>query len=299
MDRLEALKVFCAVVESGGFSKAADRLGISTSSVTNQVGALEAHFKTRLLNRTTRSMSLTDEGRHCHDYALRLIADMDELESHLQHAGQSPRGTLRVDLPGLISRDIVSPQLPRFLAAYPDIRLRLSASDRFIDMVEEGVDVLVRIGPLQNSNLVARTIAHTRYVCCASPAFVAQHGLPQRPEELDALPCLNFVYPKSQLVRPWLFQHEGKLFSHTPQGKLATDHIDTLIGAALAGAGVIQALSVSLDAHLAGGNLVPLLADYGAAGPDVSALYQQKHLRAARVGVFVDFIERLFQKSPA
>jgi LysR family transcriptional regulator for bpeEF and oprC len=296
MDRLDALKVFCAVVEAGGFSKAADRLGISTSSVTNQIGALETHFKARLLNRTTRSMSLTDEGRHCHEHALRLLADMDELESHLQHASQAPRGGLRVDMPGLISREIVAPALPQFLAAYPDITLRLTASDRLVDMVEEGIDVLLRIGALQNSNLIARPVLRTRYVCCAAPAFLERHGRPRRPEDLAGFACLNFLYPKSRLVRPWLFQHDGKVFSHTPQGRVATDHIDSLVGAACAGAGIVQALSVSVSAHLASGALLPLLVDYAAPGPDVSVLYQQKHHRAAKVGVFVDFLEHLFQK---
>ena len=294
MDRLDALKVFCTVVESGGFSKAADRLGMSTSSVTNQVAALEQHFKAKLLNRTTRSMSVTDEGRQCYDSARLLLADMGELESNLQSASQAPRGSLRVDMPGIISRQFVAPALPGFLAAYPDIALRMSADDRMIDMVEEGVDVLVRIGELPGSNLVARTLSTTRFVCCASPAFIKRHGAPRTPAELDAYPCLNFVLPKSRQTRTWLFRHEGEGMTHTPKGVLGSDHVESLIAAAVAGAGIIQVLSISVHSEFASGALVPLLAEWEAPGPGVSALFQQKHHRAAKVKVFVDFLAGLF-----
>jgi LysR family transcriptional regulator for bpeEF and oprC len=296
MDRLDALKVFCTVVESGGFSKAADRLGMSTSSVTNQVAALEQHFRAKLLNRTTRSMSVTDEGRQCYDSARLLLADMGELESNLQSASQAPRGSLRVDMPGIISRQLVAPALPGFLAAYPDITLRMSAGDRMIDMVEEGVDVLVRIGELPSSNLVARTLSMTRFVCCASPAFIERHGTPRTPAELDAYPCLNFVLPKSRQTRAWLFRQAGEGMTHTPQGVLASDHVESLVAAAVAGAGIIQVLSISVHTELASGALVPLLAEWEAPGPAVSALFQQKHHRAAKVKVFVDFLASLFER---
>src|SRR5512141_2826471 len=161
MDRLDALKVFCTVVEAGGFSRAADRLGISTSSVTNQVAALEARFRVKLLHRTTRSMSVTDEGRQCYENAMRLLADMNELEDVLRHSTTAPSGLLRVDMPGIIGNRIVAPALPRFLLDYPDVTVRMSANDRLIDMVEEGVDVLVRIGNLADSQLVAQTLERT------------------------------------------------------------------------------------------------------------------------------------------
>lgn len=300
MDRLDAMKVFCAVVETGGFSKAADKLGISTSSVTNQVLGLEAHFGVKLLNRTTRSMSLTAEGRQCHERALQLLDDMSELESSLQDATQTPRGSLRVDMPGIIGRLFVAPALPRFLAAYPEIALRMTAGDRMLDMVEEGVDVLIRIGELPDSKLIARTVCKTRYVTCASPEFLSRHGRPETPESLAGFPCLNFLYPKSRQVRPWVFQHSdggggGETFAHTPQGSVAMDHVESLIEVAKAGGGIAQHLSVSLAGPLRSGALVPLLEAWQAPGPDVSVLYQQKHHRAAKIKVFVDFVESLFR----
>jgi len=299
MDRLDALKVFCAVVDSGGFSRAAARLGISTSSVTHQIGQLETHFGVRLLNRTTRSMSLTDEGRRCVEQARRLLAEMDDLEAGLGDTLQAPRGSLRVDMPGILAQRYVAPALPRFLAAYPELSVRLTASDRLIDMVEEGVDVMLRIGELPDSALVGRSIFKNRYICCAAPDFVTRHGKPQHPDDLESLPCLNFVYPKARQLRPWTFQQDGQPFTVTPRGAVAMDHVDSLIEMAEQGGGVIQHLSVSLLAPLRSGALVPLLEAWQADGPDVSALYPQRHQRAAKIKVFVDFVEGVFKSAAA
>ena len=299
MDRLDALKVFCAVVDSGGFSRAAARLGISTSSVTHQIGQLETHFGVRLLNRTTRSMSLTDEGRRCVEQARRLLAEMDDLESGLGDTLQAPRGSLRVDMPGILAQRYVAPALPRFLAAYPELSVRLTASDRLIDMVEEGVDVMLRIGELPDSALVGRSIFKNRYICCAAPDFVTRHGKPQHPDDLESLPCLNFVYPKARQLRPWTFQQDGQPFTASPRGAVAMDHVDSLIEMAVQGGGVIQHLSVSLLAPLHSGALAPLLEAWQADGPDVSVLYPQRHQRAAKIKVFVDFVEGVFKAAAA
>jgi len=294
MDKLDALKVFCTVVEAGSFTKTADKLGISSSSVTNQIISSEGHFQVKLLNRTTRSMSLTDEGRRCYEHALRLIGDMTELEDSLQDTVQTPTGTLRVDMPGILARLYVAPALPHFLATYPDISLKMTAGDRIIDMIEEGVDVLIRIGKLQNSGLVAKTVGKTAYVTCASPEFLHRHGTPETPDDLSKYACLNFLYPKSRQVRPWVFQHDGDIFTRTSASRLAMDHVDSVIEAGVAGAGIIQHLSVSLRGQLNSGALVPVLQPWQAPGPDVSVIFQQKHQRAAKVKAFVEFVERLF-----
>lgn len=296
MDRLAAMQVFCAVVEAGGFSKAAQRLGISTSSVTNQVAALEKHFGVRLLQRTTRSMSLTAEGQQCHVQARQVLADMAALEASLLQAAGKPSGSLRVDMPSSISRNLVAPALPRFIAAYPDISLRLTVSDRLLDMVEEGIDVMLRIGEPQDSSLVARSLLTMDYLCCAAPAFVARHGMPRSPQELEQFSCLHFLYPKSRQVRPWLFQDgaTGEPYAHTPPAALAFDHIESMLAAAQAGCGIVQALSVSVLQPLREGTLVPVLQPFRTRGPDVWALFHPRHLRAAKVQVFVDFLAQVF-----
>jgi LysR family transcriptional regulator for bpeEF and oprC len=294
MDRLDAMRVFCTVVEAGGFSKAADKLGMSTSSVTNQVAALEVHFKIKLLHRTTRRMSLTDEGRQCYEQAQRLLEGMQELEGSLQGADERPRGSLRVDVPALVARRFIAPALPRFLQAYPEITLHLSASDRHIDMVDDGVDVLVRIGELPDSALLATTLLRTRYVCCASPAFVARHGAPQTIDELDQFACLNFIYPKSRQLRPWQFEVDGAHVTRLPRAVMALDHAESLVEAAVAGCGIVQLTTLSVDEEVRRGTLVPLLQPFSAAGPDLSVLYAQRRHRAAKVKVFVDFVQALF-----
>lgn len=291
MDRLDAMRVFCAVVDAGGFSRAAERLGMSTSSVTTHVASLESHFRVKLLHRTTRSMSLTSEGRQCYQHALQLLADMQELESRLGDAADTPSGTLRVDMPGLVSRLYVSPALPRFLAQYPDITLRASASDRLLDMVDEGVDVMIRIGPVADSGLVARQLMQTSYICCASPEFVRRHGLPASPDALRDFSCLGFMLPKAGRLRPWVFKGAEDV---VPRTRISSDHADSLLELCKAGGGIGQFLSLSVADALRSGELLPLLKPWQADGPVVHALFQQRQQRAAKVRAFIDFLTELF-----
>ena len=195
----------------------------------------------------------------------------------------------------------VAPALPRFTAAYPDIALRLTVSDRLVDMVEEGIDVMLRIGEPQDSSLVARSLLNMDYLCCASPAFVSQHGLPRTPQELDQFACLHFLYPKSRQVRPWLFQakagEEGDAaYAHTPPAALAFDHIESMIAAAQAGCGIVQALSVSVLQPLREGSLVPVLQAFHTRGPGLWALFHPRQLRAAKVQVFVEFLAQIVEE---
>lgn len=291
MDKLDAMRVFCAVVDAGGFSRAAERLGMSTSSVTTQVASLESHFRVKLLHRTTRSMSLTSEGSVCHQHALQLLADMDQLESQLHDAADTPSGTLRVDMPGLISRLYVAPALPRFLAHYPEISLRATVSDRLLDMVDEGVDLLIRIGNVSDSGLVARELMQTKFICCAAPEFVRRHGVPDSPAALPDFSCLGFMLPKVRRLRPWVFNGAADFM---PQTRISSDHVDSLLEVCKAGGGIGQFMSLSVADALRSGELVPLLRPWQADGPVVHALFQQRHQRAAKVRAFIDFAAELF-----
>lgn len=291
MDKLDAMRVFCAVVDAGSFSKAAERLGMPSSSVTKQISNLESHFRVKLLNRTTRSMSLTSEGILCHQHAVQLLDDMAELESRLHDAADIPSGTLRVDMPGLISRLYLYPAIPRFLARYPEINLRATASDRLLDMVEEGVDVMIRIGNVSDSGLVARQLMQTKFICCASPEFISQHGTPPSPDALRDFNCLAFMLPKVRRVRPWVFTGADDFVPHT---RFSSDHVDSLLELCKAGGGIGQFMSLSVSDALRKGELVPLLEPWQADGPVVHALYQQRHQRAAKVHAFIDFVAELF-----
>jgi len=295
MDKLEAMRVFCAVVDAGGFNRAAERLGMSTSSVTNQVASLEAHFRVKLLHRTTRSMSLTSEGSLCHQQAQQLLATMAELETQLQEAADQPSGILRVDMPGLISRLYVAPALPRFLEQFPDISVRMSASDRLLDMVEEGVDLMLRLGNVTDSSLVARPLMHTKMVCCASPAFIRRHGAPASPAALADFSCLGFMLPKVRRLRPWVFQGAEEF---TPSTRISSDHVDSLLELCKAGGGIGQFISLSVAEAIASGELAPVLVPWQADGPALYALFQQRQQRAAKVRAFVDFLTEIFAGKP-
>lgn len=294
MDKLDAMRVFCAVVEAGGFSRAAERLGMSPSSVTMHVASLESHFRVKLLHRTTRSMSLTSEGVLCHQHAMQLLADMTDLESQLHDAADVPSGTLRVDMPGIISRLYVAPALPRFLAQYPKITVRATVSDRLLDMVEEGMDVMIRIGNISDSGLVARQLMQTKFICCAAPEFVRRHGVPQSPGALPDFPCLGFMLPKVRRLRPWVFNGVDEFY---PRTGISYDHVDSLLELCKAGAGIGQFMSLSVADALRKGELLPLLEPWQANGPVVHALFQQRHQRAAKVRAFVDFVTALFSPS--
>ena len=168
-------------------------------------------------------------------------------------------------------------------------------------MVEEGIDVMLRIGEPQDSSLVARSLLKMDYLCCASPAFVARHGLPRTPQELDQFACLHFLYPKSRQVRPWLFQAKeaeagAAAYAHTPPAALAFDHIESMIAAAQAGCGIVQALSVSVLQPLREGSLVPVLQPFRTRGPDLWALFHPRQLRAAKVRVFVEFLAQIVEE---
>lgn len=294
MDKLDAMRVFCAVVEAGGFSRAAERLGMSPSSVTMHVASLESHFRVKLLHRTTRSMSLTSEGVLCHQHAMQLLADMTDLESQLHDAADVPSGTLRVDMPGIISRLYVAPALPRFLAQYPEITVRATASDRLLDMVEEGVDVMIRIGNVSDSGLVARQLMQTKFICCATPEFVRRHGVPKSPDVLPDFPCLGFMLPKVRRLRPWVFNGVDDFYPNT---RISSDHVDTLLELCKAGGGIGQFMSLSVADALRNRELLPLLEPWQADGPVVHALFQQRHQRAAKVRAFIDFVTELFSPS--
>jgi len=294
MDRLESLRIFCRVVELNSFSRAADQLQLSNASVTNHVAGLESHFGVRLLNRTTRKLSMTDDGRSCYERAQRLIGEMTELEDVLQGARLTPKGILRVDIPTAIGRIYIAPALARFVARYPEVSLRVHVTDRAVDIIEERADVAIWMGELKDSNMVARLIYQSRSLCCASPEFLAQHGRPSRPEDLLQYPCLGFIQPNSGQIVPWQFARGEENFAFTPQASIAINHAESLIHAATTGAGVVQLLSSSLTPPINAGLLVPILEDWTTAGPPVSVVYPQNRHLSPKVRAFVDFVSEIF-----
>src|SRR4051812_31030800 len=204
MDRVAAMQVFALVVETGSFAKAAERLALSTSAASRHIAELETHLQTRLLNRTTRRVSLTESGRAFYERAVQLLADLAEAEQEASSAAVVPRGTIRLTTSVNFGVRHVAPAIAAFLAAYRDVRFDVSLADRVVDLVEEGFDLAIRIGTPGADNLVARKLGETRLVPCASPAYLARHAAPKTPEELAGHNCFTYEYVTPRNV--WRFR---------------------------------------------------------------------------------------------
>lgn len=298
MDRLESLRIFCRVVELNSFSRAANQLQMSNASITNHIAGLESHFGVRLLNRTTRRLSLTDDGRSCYDRAQRLIAEMTELEDVLQGARLTPKGILRVDIPTAVGRIYIAPALAKFVARYPEVSLRVHVTDRAIDIIEERADVAIWMGEVKDPNMVARLLYQSHSLCCASPGFLRKHGIPTHPNQLAHLPCLGFIQPNTGQVVPWEFANGEESITLTPQASIAINHAESLIHAASTGAGIVQLLSSSLTPSIQAGQLVPILKEWTTRGPSISVVYPQNRHLSPKVRAFVDFITEVFAELP-
>src|SRR5438874_1817083 len=238
MDRLAAIEVFAKVVESGSFAKAADRLGLSTSGASRQVAELEGHLQTRLLNRTTRRVSLTESGRQFYERAVQLMADLAEAEQEASSAAVVPRGTIRLTTAVNFGVRHVGPAIAEFVARHPEVRFDVSLSDRIVDLVEEGFDLAIRIGGPGSENLVARKLGETRVVPCAAPAYLAARGAPQVPEDLARHNCFTYEYVTPRNL--WRFRDpSGRERAVRVSGSLHSNNGDLLAEAAARGAGIV------------------------------------------------------------
>jgi LysR family transcriptional regulator, regulator for bpeEF and oprC len=289
------MEVFVRVVEVGSFSRAAERLDMGKATVTTVLQNLENHLGVRLLNRTTRRLSLTDDGTAYYERAVRILADVEETEAALSRAAVKPQGRLRVDMPVALARSHVIPALPRFCAQYPEVTVFATLNDQVTDLVEEGIDAVIRIGNLKDSTLVARKVYDTKGIICASPEFIARFGEPSAPEELGNYNCLGFISPSSGRVRDWSLENGGKRYSHMPSGNVHTNSVEALLDAAVGGAGLIFLLDFAVSRAISAGLLQPVLPGWSTTR-SVSVAYPQNRHLSAKVRVFVDFVAGLFPK---
>jgi DNA-binding transcriptional LysR family regulator len=295
VDRLQAIEVFVRVVDAGSFTRAADSLRLPRSSVSTIVQRLEAHLGVRLLQRTTRRMQLTEEGAAYHAWCQRLLADLDEGESRLRSAGQAPRGRLRVDVPSRIARRVIAPALPAFFAQYAAIDLELRSSDRSVDLVEEGVDLAIRVGELRDSRLAARPLGHLRMANLASPAYLQRHGTPRRLADLDRHLAINYASPSSGRVDEWECLEGGRVTSRPMRAQVTVNNAETYIACCLAGLGLIQIPAYDAREHLHDGSLVDILVEWPAPAMPISAVYPHRRHLSPRVTAFVDWLGPLFE----
>src|SRR5688572_2999426 len=238
MDRFHAIRVFAQVVEAGSFSVAAEKLGLSPTATSRHVADLEAHLHTRLLNRTTRRVSLTESGRAFYERSVQLLADLEEAEQEALRAAVVPRGTIRLTASVNFGVRHLAPAIAEFLAAHAEVRFDASLSDRLVDLVEEGFDLAIRIGAPGSENLVARKLGETRLVPCASPGYLAAHGAPQSPEDLARHNCFTYEYVTPRNV--WRFRDPagGERLVRV-SGRLHSNNGELLAEAAARGAGIV------------------------------------------------------------
>jgi DNA-binding transcriptional LysR family regulator len=296
MDRLGAIQVFAQVVESGSFAKAAERLSLSTSAASRHVAELESHLQTRLLNRTTRRVSLTESGRAFYERSVQLLADLAEAEQEASSAAVVPRGTIRLTTSVNFGVRHVAPAIAEFLARHPEVRFDVSLADRVVDLVEEGFDLAIRIGPPGAENLVARKLGETRLVPCASPQYLAKHGAPKTPEELARHNCFTYEYVSTRHV--WRFRDSaGTEHAVRVAGSLHSNNGDLLAEAAAQGAGIVFEPAFIVGPEVRAGRLVPLLQDYVTPPVPIYALYPSRKHLSAKVRRFVDFLAERFSQA--
>ena len=287
---LKTLTVFVKVAEQRSFAQAARTLGITQSGVSNAVSRLEQRLGVRLLARTTRHVNLTEDGAAFLDRCRRILADLEEAEMVLGRARITPTGRLRVDLPVSFGRLKIVPLLGTFREQYPELVLALSFTDRYVDLVEEGVDVAVRMGALQDSSLIARRMTQTRFRVYGAPAYFAKQGRPRAPEDLAQHNCLAFALRETRLVREWRFRRDGEDFAVTPRGDMSFTDGAAISAAACAGYGLAQMHDYYADGPLADGALEPVLERFAPTADPVSLVYPSTRHLSPKVRVFVDFM---------
>lgn len=293
MDQLDAMRTFVKVAELKSFSRAADELDCSRALVSTQVARLEQAYSTRLLNRTTRRVALTNEGRLFLERCLRIFGELRDAEEDFSLARERPRGLLRVDVPIPFGRNLLVPALPGFLERYPELELDLRVSDRVVDLVAEQVDVAVRGGVVIDPNLVARQIAGTRWITCAAPVYLDRHGWPRSVDDLASHQLVGFRPPGSPGIRPWLFSEGGQQRSLSEGFRTVCDNTETVLLAALNGVGIVQTVDLIAAQSLEQRQLVVLLPGTSVPGPPVSIVHLPAATRLAKVRVFTQFTAEL------
>ena len=288
MDRFDAMTVFARVVEAGSLSAAARSIPMSLTSVSRHLAALEQRLGTQLLRRTTRHLSLTDEGRLVYERAKTILSELQEMEMTLSTNRSEPSGRLRVSAPVLIGRLLIAPQLPAFLAQHPLVDIDLLLIDRVVNLVEEDIAVAVRIGRLPDSSLVARKLAEIRMVVCAAPSYLARRGTPAVPADLRHHDCLVFSENLGSIE--WHFQSPKGRASVKVQGRLCANNLDSLVSAAVGGAGIARVPSWQVSAELSAGRLKALLTNYERPAAPVHALFQRSKVSSAKIRAFIDYL---------
>jgi DNA-binding transcriptional LysR family regulator len=285
--------VLAAIVEGGSLARAADALGLSRSGVSRALSRLEARVGVRLLDRTTRSVALTDEGRKLYSEVAPLLSGIEDAVTVTSGSTVAVRGRLRVNVDAFFARQWFASHVGDFLALYPELSLELIARDQLGDLVGEGFDIAVRFGRPPESSLVARKLLETHTITVASPAYLAVHGRPKVPADLLHHACIQVRDSLSgRPIETWTFWQDGKAVQVSTRGRLMVAEFGTLLGACLGGVGIARFKAIGVQQQLQQGMLSPVLADWSGETFPLYALYPSRHLPAAKVRAFIDFVQR-------
>jgi DNA-binding transcriptional LysR family regulator len=294
MDRLEAMRLYTRIVELGSFTAAADDLNLPRATVTHAIQRLEVRLGAQLLQRTTRRVRTTRDGETYYGHCVRLLADMDEVETDFREAVVQPKGRLRIDLPASLARLLVIPALPEFCARFPQIELDIGTGDRFVDLVREGVDCVLRIGELGDSGMVGRRVAMLEQVSVASAAYVRRHDLPESLAALhDGHLAVNWSSPTTRRAEPLEFMVGRRRREVVLPSRVTVSGLDAYLGCCEAGLGIAQMTRYRIADGLKSGKLREILPAYPPPSLPMTVLYPQQRQMPARLRVFVDWLVEL------
>lgn len=300
MESLTGIRLFNKVAETGSFSEAGRQLGLAPSSVSRQVNALEEALGTRLLNRTTRKIHLTEAGEVYYERTHRILAEIEEANIAVSQLQEQPRGTLRLNIPVVFGRRYIAPTLPEFLDRHPDVSVELQVTDHYVDLIEDGADLAIRIGGLTSASFIARKLVSIRRVLVASPGYIERHGAPATPEDLVHHNCLQFRVHPGETV--WAIEGKGGIAKIRVTGNLLSNNVEAINTAMLNGGGIALLPTWVAGKDVQRGDAVVLLPDYRPDRTDMEAaayaVYPYNRNVSAKVRAYIDFIAEKFRTEP-
>ena len=296
LNKLLAMEVFVRVVETGGITRAADRLGLPKASVTTLLQKLEAALGVKLLHRTTRRVSATADGAAYYERCVAILASIQETEESLARRRSQPRGRLRVDVPTLMARSVFVPALPEFFTRYPDLELALASNERRADLTEEGIDCAVWSGDIEDTTLVARRVGYLYFATCAAPGYLAARGVPRHPRDLERHRCINRFLPATGGAVPWTFSRDGERIEGVFPGHVALEDENSYLAAAEAGLGVASIPAFIAKDAVERGTLELVLGDWFPEPAPLHVVYVRNRHLSSKVRVFVDWVAELLRQ---
>jgi LysR family transcriptional regulator, regulator for bpeEF and oprC len=298
MDRFSAMSAFVRVVEAGSFTRAAETMDLPKPTVTRLIQGLEQKLRVRLLDRTTRSVTLTAEGATYYERVVRLLSDLSEIESTAKQSVSRPSGRLRVDVATALATSVLIPALPEFYRAYPEIELEFGISNRHVDLVADNVDCAMRAGTVEEEFLATRRIGEFRFITCASPAYLSARGAPTHPDDLHAHRLLGLQSRRSGRPLPFRFLKPSENLEIAPSPCFCVDDSNAYLAAGIAGLGILQGPEYMLHPAIESGQLCQVLQEWNTPTIPVHVIYRPNRFLGAKVRVFIDWTVSLFERHP-